>query len=745
MTKFNLLFFLRILLRHLGLLIGIPILLAILVFYLTKNQPHTYDSKVKVYTGFASGSTIELDNTRLEVNKTNIAYENLLNLIQSTATLEEVSLRLFTQHMLLNGPDKRIIGKEKYTALMKIVPEDVKALVVKGNYDATYEKFLQYKNKDPYNFIYELLNLNHPDYSVEKIQGKIHVRRINTSDFVEVTYQSEDPGICQNTLLILTKTFIKLNQEMKVNQSDEVVNYFKRELQTSTEKLKESEDELLVFNEDNRLMNYYEQTKQIAASKEIFETEYQTVTQQYYGSQAVLSALEEKLGTYERRRVNSETVLKLKDELSRLNFDLAMKTTGKIGDSIYREKSKDEVIRLKKKIDNVQQKLTAAVDTVFTIDHTTDGVGATNVLQEWLDNTIKFESAKAELKVLDEKRKEFDETYARYAPLGATMKRLERKINIAEQEYLSLLHSLGLAKLKQQNAELQTNIKISEVPYFPIEPNPSKRLILVVVAGFMGFIIVAFTVLTLALLDGNINTTERAEERIGLKVSSIFPVITSKNQKIDFEFLKNKSVVAISRNIILNQFKKQDGKKPLVNMLFSTQDGEGKTFICQHLIEKLTELDYRILHITNDPQNIAITNNEKYQQIIYEVGDYLYKIADIKEFDIDGNIKSFDKFDFVLLEIPSIIKNPFPVKLAALVNDTYLVVRANRTWTQADTKALKLFKEATTGPEPTIILNGVKTTEMETVLGEIPKKRSKLRRLIKRIIQMRFFNKSTLL
>ncbi|SFU46605.1 Uncharacterized protein involved in exopolysaccharide biosynthesis [Pustulibacterium marinum] len=746
MMKFNLLFFIRILMRHIALLIGVPILLATLVFFLTKNLPKVYDSKARVYTGFASGSSIELENTRLEISKTNIAYENLLNLIRSRTTLEEVSLKLFTQHMLTEKPEERIIGVQKLKDLREIVPQEVKDLVVPGDFDATYSNFLTYKDQGPHNFIYELLNLNHPDYSTEKILAKITLRRVSSSDFVDIGYQSEDPGICQNTLLILTNTFIKLNQQMKVNQSDEVVNYFLGELAKSTKRLKKSEDELLVFNRDNKLMNYYEQTKQIAARKEIFETQYQKVQQRQYGSKAVLSTLEDKLSTYDRRRLNSANVLRIRDSLSTLNFDIAMLTNETTLDSVKREKNQLKINQLRKKINGLENALEVTIDTVFTIDHTTDGVGSTSVLQEWLENTMEYESASAELKVLDAKREEFDRIYARYAPLGATMKRLERKINIAEQEYLSLLHDLGLAKLKQQNAELQTNIKITEIPFFPIEPNPSKRIIFVIVAGLMGFILVTFTILTLTLLDGNINTSERAEAKIALKVSSIFPVISSKMQKVDFEYLQNKAVVAISRNIILNQFKKQNAKKPLVNMLFSTQENEGKTFISKQLISKLCELNYRILHITSDEESLDIsTNPENYTQIIYPIDDHLYTIGNYQEFVPKGMIENYEVFDFVILELPSIIKNPFPVKLAASIDHSFLVVRANRSWSEADANALSLFNDATTGPEPTIILNGVKVLEMETVLGEIPRERSRFRKWMKKLVQMRFFSKSTVL
>ena len=158
------------------------------------------------------------------------------------------------------------------------------------------------------------------------------------------------------------------------------------------------------------------------------------------------------------------------------------------------------------------------------------------------------------------------------------MKRLERKIDIAEREYLSLLHSLGLAKLRQQNVELKSNLKLIEVPFFPISPKPSKRIMLVIVAAMAGFILVAFTILILEFLDGNLNTAPRAADKIGLEVSSIFPVISSKKKKIDYGYVQNKAVNAISRNVLLNQFKKEASKEPVVNLFFSTQEGEGKTF-----------------------------------------------------------------------------------------------------------------------------------------------------------------------
>ncbi len=741
--KFNLLFFVRLLLRHAGLLVIMPIILASLVFFLTRNEPKVYNSKARVYTGIASGSSIELENTKVDFRAANTAYDNLLNLIKARTNIEMVGLQLFAQHMALDSANPKIISQAKMESLQESVPEVIKQVVVKGDVEKTLENFKALKNSNHSNFIYKLINLDHPDYSIEKITGKIGLRRISNSDFVDIEYESDDAAICQNTLVILCEVFVKLNADIKVNQSDAVVKYFQNQLDNSTNDLKIAEDDLLNFNRTHNVINYYEQTKHIAAEKEEFEIKYFEVYRKFHAARAIILNLETKLETHEKKRIASESIMDLRKKLSALNFEISMETLGIENDSIKVLESTKKVADRIVQVEEVERELAQEVEQLYQTDFDSKSIASTSILSDWLRYTTDYEGYGAQLKVMEQKRKEFDALYQRFSPLGATMKRLERKIDIAEREYLSLLHSLGLAKLRQQNVELKSNIKLTEVPFYPISPKPSKRMMLVAVAGIVGFLLVAITVLVLEFLDGNIKTAARAEDKIGLKVSSIFPVINLKDKKIDYEFIQNKAVTAISRNVLLNQFKKTEGNQPVVNMLFSTQDDEGKTFICQNLIAKLCELGYKTLHITYDEFDLGI-DSAQYHKINYEVSDQLYKIGRIEEFDGNANIYSSQEFDFVILEIPSIIRNPFPVKLAATMDYTFLVTRANRAWGEADENALTLFNQATTGPEPTIILNGVKVLEMETVLGELPKKRSLIRRAVKQIVQFRFFNKKSI-
>lgn len=737
--KLNLLFFIRILVRNIKLLLFIPALMGGMVYVLTMNEAKVFNSNMRIFTGIASGSSsIELENSTVDFRQANTAYDNLVNIINSRKTLETVSLQLFTQHMLLNEGNPKIISAEKLKKLKGSVPEEVKKLIVPNNFEATYAKFFEYKNAGYANFLYELVNLDHPDYSIKKIKSKINVKRISNSDFLDVSYESEDSGICQNTLLILSEVFIKINSDIKINQSDAVIQYFEEQLAVSTGHLKQAEEELLDFNKGNNIINYYEQTKHIASEKEHFELNFQEVKMNYFAAKSVLSVLESKLNVYQKKVLSSQNVLELRNKISNIKFD-----SGRSKLNIKLDSS--TIVSAVKAIENapdiieIKKALKEEIDTLYRLDFQTNGLSSAAILTDWLDNVIAFEGAKAQIAFMEERQLSFKQLFQEFAPLGATMKRLERKIDIAEREYLSLLHSLGLARLKQQNVALTSNLKLIEVPFYPIDPQPSKRIILIGVAVILGFVVVAFTLFLLEFFDSNLRVAKNTAQTIGLRVSSIFPVIKNDN-KLDYKYLEHKAINAISRTIILSKLNNESDNMPMVHMLFSTQEGDGKTFISEHLIANLTALNYKVLHITYDEKIFPFSSN-MYHCNRYAITDQLYKVHTIEAFDISVETNSYD---FILIELPAIIKYPFPVKLAEKADETFLVTRANRPWTAADKNALALFLNTTNGPKPTIILNGVQAEEMETVIGELPKKRSAFRKWFKKLILFQLFSRKNI-
>ena len=334
---------------------------------------------------------------------------------------------------------------------------------------------------------------------------------------------------------------------------------------------------------------------------------------------------------------------------------------------------------------------------------------------------------------MDKRIKDFQKEYDTFAPLGAILKRIEREINVAEQEYLSLLHGLSLAKLKQQDLQLSSNIKTIDPPYFPIKPEPSKRKILVLIAGMFGFIMVAFAIILMEYFDSNIKTPGRIEKETGLKVAVSYPVRQTTKKFVDIGFIETRAIDWLAQKVA--QKVTENPEQPLPNhiLIFSTQAEEGKTTIGTTLSKKLTTYGKRVLYlnysskIESGIQDLILKNilpDEKFP----ETADYLS----------DSGETELPNFDFVIIEMPDLLNNSFPNKLMKLFDQAYLVCSANREWTLADQNSLNMLQKSLIKTNPEIILNGVDLSIMEAYVGEIPKKRSAFRILLKKLIRFQF-------
>jgi succinoglycan biosynthesis transport protein ExoP len=734
----NFLYFIRLLLKHIALLIIMPIVFVAIVFFLTKEQAQVFTSNATVYTGIATGSSIvSLEESKLDLFGTRTAFDNFINIIKSRSTIEEVGLRLFASHMLLSEPKDELISRESYINLMRIVPDDVKALVVKNNYEKTYQNLKNYKDKDHRNFIYGLIHFNHNHYSSKKLGSRIKVSRVQSSDMVELKYEADDPGICKQTLEILIDVFISEYSGIKANQSDAVVKYFLGQLDIANERLNRAENELLRFNQANNIINYYEQTKHVASEKEHFDLTYQDIKMQHAAAASVIKILENKMSMREKTKVNSQDIISMRNRLASVNLEIGMLTNDVSSNTDGEQALINRISELQNLSYNLQQQLRTLVKEQYNIDNSTEGVPTTSILQDWLEKVIEYEATEAQLKVGDEKLLDFKRQFENYAPLGATMKRLERKINVAEREYLSLLQSLSLAKLKQQNVELNSNIKTVAAPFYPIEAQPSKRKFLLIIAFMIGGIIPTFSIIVLEFLDRNIKNVYRAKNMIGLEIAAIFPKLTvSKN--LDFDFVKMRGLDVISRRLILNTEQSSVKNKPDINLFFSILDGEGKTLMLTHLLEKLVGFGYKILLFTPD----QLKEDFSFQTINYTINNSFHRVETVSDLEADLSGIDLNQFDYVFIEIPGILNHSYPINLFRTSSHSFLVTRSNRAWTKSDDNALNDILEFTKENKPQVLLNGVEIEEMENVLGNLPKRRTFIRRFIKNVLLLQFFSKS---
>jgi len=585
------------------------------------------------------------------------------------------------------------------------------------DYEKTVANLMNYYHKDNSNYVYELLNYSGPIYSINAINSNLTSNRIQNSDLVKVTYKSVDQGIAQNTLAILTEVFIRQYRELRVNNTDKVVQYFMRQVALAYSRLGEQEGRLLRLNQNNKIINYYEQSKSIALEKDALEREIQNTLVTNGGAVAAIRNMESKLANKDSIYLKSSKIMAKRDELASYTEKLELNKVALGYDPYQAQKMKD----LTAKTEKLKEEIKNYVNQLYLYGHTTEGIPIAQILDTWLKNVITYEESKAALNVLRNRLKEFEKTYSIFAPLGAMTKRYERQISVAEQAYIEMKRALNQAKLRQQNLEMSSNMKVIDDPSYPIEALASKRKLLILAALLIGLLLVAFIVILLEYFDDSIKTPERAEKLTGLILASAFPRIIPGYKKADLNLITQRFTDLLLQNIKLKTslMKPEERNKPLLVMFFSTNPETGKSTIANNLIDRLRATDERVLSINYRFEDGYANENDDYNySYTYTIDNHFIEVETIGELLGDKNLRQDNYvYDYILLELPSIVHHVYPINLMKSIDIPILFVNATDHWRKSDIKSLENLKLVTKN-EPLVVLNNAELFALEDIIKD---------------------------
>ena len=781
----SLISFIRLILRHKIILIIIPFIFGVLAILLTTKPTLIYKSESILYTGIGSGSSVELDN-RFNYSANNNAFDNLINLVKSREIKEEVAIRLLAQHLLLDEPIKSYISAPAFNKLKEVVPDEIDSYIVKSNpstivkdksgriisaklwteedYERTVENLFKLMRSNHRNFVYDLLSYNHAyNYSLDII-GKIKAQRMSSSDLLKLSFESEDPGISYQTLKIYNQVIIKKHKDLIEKGSDKVVKYFETQLHDSEVQLKQIEDELLNFNQDNRFINYEEQSKAFANVKGEMDSKFRNGLAQLAGSNASVKRLEDKLKVQELIQQKNSDVIDAKNKLGNVNYKIAMLESK----SDNTDNSLHEIKKLKDEAQLLEKEIKVSVGELYSFRNSIEGVPIDIVMPDWINKVVEREDLKAKLNVIDAQNKELEKQFATFAPAGANLKKIQREIRVAEQEYLEILQALNTAKLKYQDVQLKSNIKIIDKPYFPLHSTPSKRKIIVILITLISGFIVLTIILLMELFDNTLKNDEVAKKKLKIPSLGMLPKISISNKHSGGIVIQDRLMDFIMYNLNHYFNGKKNDEKPKIITVFSTNNYEGKTVIAGNIAKKLKKRGNKILFLNHgdvDEKEAETHLNPWYYKLLgYQDPrvDYSHPfLASVqnylgpKEYTTYSLKKSFEdmesytdlevdnpqvyerELDYIIIELPNIFANGYPVELLKNSDLALMVCRSNRLWSKADDNILMNIKELIR-PKLQFIINGVDLEEVESLLGELPKNRSKMRKRIKNIMRFKF-------
>jgi uncharacterized protein involved in exopolysaccharide biosynthesis len=704
----------RIIRKNLLWLTLFPVLLAGVVWYMTRDMPLEFTSTATIYTGIASGYSITSgDNDRIDNTSVNNAFDNLITTIKSRETISEVGLRLLARHLTQSPQAPGRLNVSSANTLHQIADATLKRAVVIGNEQATLANLQRLMSHPDGNSVKAILYNSSTVYANESVLGRFTVTRKNTSDMLDLSCKGNDPIICQQTLVFLIDVFRHRYTQFKTSETTNVVGYFEQQRQQAFSNLKGAEDRLTKYSVNNKIINYPEQSKFAAASKE-------AIVADYYKEQMDLKAADASLREIDQKFNEHGSVLAANKDLNDKRADLAKIQTQLANATLYGYSK--ETIR---KLQDVSIRLTAELKTqvhrYYNSTHSLEGIPQEDLTDEYVRHNLRSQESKARLGVMKKRLSEFNQVYDELAPLGSEVGRLQREISVAEREYLAVLHGLNLAQLRQKDLEMKGALSIIDPPSLPMKPQPTIRRILIMASFLAGLMLVLSVIFGQVLLSSAIASPERVEPLINIPLAAALPARRFELAGPDLDFAEHCMLEQLRSRIMLETQPVSNAHLQCLVPIFSTRPRQGKSWVGSRISDLFAESGHQVIYLYADKLLSQVTQPTLAHSLAYPVMTDFTDINRLAELLQSVSQLPATSYDYVFLELPALLDTALPVQLVSQSAMSLLVVNAKSSWSQSDQELCTLYKRASHGPV-VAVLDEVEPDRLEVLMGPLPKR-----------------------
>jgi len=650
-------------------LVILPMIALIVAWFMTRHMERIYDTNTTIYTGMITGYNLEGGTGAAGGNsQTNIT--NLMLIITTDNTIHEVSLRLLARCLMYGNPNKdnNYISAEHFRQLSATVPADVKALVNHNSESQTYANLKAYEKPSQENYLFSLLNY-HPYFGINNITSRLKVLQLSRSDIIDIGYSANDAGIAYNTLDILNEVFARQYQQIRFGETSNVIKFFEKEVARLYRILSNAEDDLIRYNVSKKIINYGEQTKQVASLEAQQQNFRNDQLLNYTRAKHLLDYLERQLGNRAQViRANQEFTSQVRD-ISRIQSRISnlrlMSSEGGGNDT----ESQEELAKAQRDLQAATGRVTELTKDIEASTYSTEtGIRANDMLGRWLEQLLLLEKTKAEMTATDIMKQNLDRQYLFYAPIGATLDRKARHISFIEGNYMQMLGALNSARLRQRNLQMSTaSLRVLNPPMFPLNAQPTNRIMILLGTFMLTFMLTALWFLIIEMLDRTLRDRMRSERITKIPVMGCYPKESNLRYRRFNKTIADMAMKQLSK-ALLPHF--QEGQQNVLNLI-STDSGNGKSYLAQELENYWISIGLQVRRLTYDEDFLAEDS-----KFIMAKG-----IKDICPDILPDEI--------AIIEYPNLDENSISPALMNMGTVNLMVTRANRTWKDVDQKALK--------------------------------------------------------
>jgi hypothetical protein len=233
---------------------------------------------------------------------------------------------------------------------------------------------------------------------------------------------------------------------------------------------------------------------------------------------------------------------------------------------------------------------------------------------------------------------------------------------------MQMLGALNSARLRQRNLQVSTaTLRVLNPPMFPLNAQPTNRMMILLGAFLLTFMLTALWFLIIEMLDRTLRDRMRSERITKIPVMGCYPKESNLRYRRFNKTIGDMAMKQLSK-ALLPHF--QEGQQNVLNLI-STDSGNGKSYIAQELENYWISIGLQVRRLTYDEDFLAEDS-----RFIMAKG-----IKDLCPDILPDEI--------AIIEYPNLDENSVSPNLLNIGTINLMVTRANRTWKDVDQKALK--------------------------------------------------------
>ncbi|WP_346320646.1 Wzz/FepE/Etk N-terminal domain-containing protein [Chitinophaga sp. YIM B06452] len=559
-------------------------------FLLTMKQEMLYKSTAQIATGFTSTEQVKLKDESFNIYEIDSKFSNVIESLKSPRVLSMTSYSLLLHDLQNPGKEFRNLTAENKKEAAYSTMNRAKVIEVLTKHYNEEKLLSSYDPED--RKILELLKLF--KYDLETLRYVLYAGRVQRTDFIDVTYRSVNPELSAYIVNQIVTEFFRNHESSRNQQTVQNIETLKKLVDQKREELDLKIGNIKTMGTMDVSVESSSKLEQVSN----FENRLADEKSIYNSAVLALQQLSGKLSEIEKTTTQNASAAKaLSNELS------VAKAQMNDAYNEYLSKGSNNTELFNK----YQQKKTEYKNKLLSLasaSPASSGTSQADLTQKKSELELQIKSAERNIQDYEQKIRQLNSSIGAAASRNANNLALQKEVELAQQEYEAV----------KTRYDAALNNKIAPMDNFrqllygqpAVEPEPSKRLIILALSGMSMFVFCCIVIIFMEYIDLSIKTPSQFQRITDLRLLGVVNNINLK--KITFENIfqeeSPKEGNAVFRQLLRKLRYEIDNSGKQVFLFTSARSGEGKSAIIVALAHSLSLSHKKVLIIdTHFPHN----------------------------------------------------------------------------------------------------------------------------------------------